>query len=58
MNKLSIRFTGLIISSFATLAELGGGVREGAEREDLVFCQVLGNFPQMHVLFFLIQSYD
>ena len=58
MNKLSIRFTGFIMSSFATLIELGGGVREGAEREDLVFCQALGNFPQMHVLFFLIQSYD
>ena len=27
-------------------------MREGSEREDLVLCQALGNFPQMHILFF------
>ena len=26
-------------------------MREGAERQDLVLCQALGNYPQMHVLF-------
>ena len=35
----------------ATLVERGGGVRERAERQDLLLCQALGNYPQMHVLF-------
>ena len=35
----------------ATLVDRGGGVRERAERQDLVLCQALGNCPQMHVLF-------
>ena len=26
-------------------------MRKGAERQDLVLCQALGNFKQMHVLF-------